>query len=72
MLFLIPANSLRGLPTRGGMALNLVYPWGAESGDTYGTGAAFDGDGVGDNKPAEENFPYNAVAGRRAMPAAFI
>jgi hypothetical protein len=52
--------------------LNLVYPWGAESGDSFGTGAAFDGDGVGDNGSDEANYPYNANSARVAMPAAFV
>ncbi len=52
--------------------LNLVYPWGAESGDSYGDGGAFDGDGVGNNASDETNYPYNANGARIGMPAAFV
>ena len=68
LIFLpIPVPSEPPVP----QGLNLVYPWGAESGDAWGDGAAFDGDGVGDNASDDANYPYNANGARAAVPAAF-
>ena len=68
-IFSIVINALPFVSEQG---LNLVYPWGAESGDSWGDGAAFDGDGVGDNASDETNYPYNANGVRVGMPAAFV
>ena len=50
----------------------MAFPWGAESGDTWGDGAAWDGGGVGDNASDDTNYPYNANGARVGMPVAFV
>eukprot|EP00960_Hanusia_phi_P057706 763633-Hanusia_phi.AAC.3 len=37
--------------------LNQVGLWGAETGDVFGNGESYDGDGVGTNISAEEHHP---------------
>eukprot|EP00285_Hemiselmis_virescens_P000027 CAMPEP_0173377796 /NCGR_PEP_ID=MMETSP1356-20130122/1077_1 /TAXON_ID=77927 ORGANISM="Hemiselmis virescens, Strain PCC157" /NCGR_SAMPLE_ID=MMETSP1356 /ASSEMBLY_ACC=CAM_ASM_000847 /LENGTH=57 /DNA_ID=CAMNT_0014330677 /DNA_START=12 /DNA_END=185 /DNA_ORIENTATION=+ len=40
-------------------ALNLTPSWGSPSGDKWGNGGAWDGDGVGDNQTSDDAYPYN-------------
>ena len=39
--------------------------WGAETGDQYGNGESYDGDGIGVNTDAIAHHPYSAVASRQ-------
>ncbi|EKX51717.1 hypothetical protein GUITHDRAFT_102322 [Guillardia theta CCMP2712] len=54
---LFATNSLEAISKH--IKLNQTYPWGTDSGDAFGDGEGFDGDGVGNNVSDQENYPYN-------------